>query len=46
VATIHQAETKQDLQHARELVSEYLHWMALRLAEGYNLHLDTEVWVE
>jgi GNAT superfamily N-acetyltransferase len=46
MATIRQAETKQDLQHARELVSEYLHWMALRLAEEYNLHLDVEVWIE
>ena len=46
MATIRHAETKQDLQHARELVSEYLHWMALRLAEEYNLHLDVEAWVE
>ena len=46
MATIRQAETKQDLQHARELLSEYWHWMALRLAEEYNLDLDVEVWVE
>jgi GNAT superfamily N-acetyltransferase len=46
MATIRQAETQQDLQHARELVSEYLHWLALRLAEEYNRHLDIEVWVE
>jgi ribosomal protein S18 acetylase RimI-like enzyme len=46
MATIRQAETKQDLQHARELVSEYLHWMALRLAEEYDRHLDVEAWVE
>lgn len=46
MATTRQAKTKQDLQHARELVSEYLHWMALQLAEGYGFHLDVEAWVE
>jgi GNAT superfamily N-acetyltransferase len=46
MATIRKPETKQDLQHARELVSEYLHWAALRLGEEYGIHFDVEDVVE
>lgn len=43
MAIIRTAETKQDLQHARELTSEYLNWVVPRLAEEYDLHFDDEL---
>jgi GNAT superfamily N-acetyltransferase len=46
MATMRTPETKQDLQHARELVSEYLHWAALRLGEEYDIPVDIEALVE
>jgi ribosomal protein S18 acetylase RimI-like enzyme len=46
MATIRKVETQQELQDARELVSEYLGWVATRLAQELDIQVDVEDWVD
>jgi GNAT superfamily N-acetyltransferase len=46
MVTIRKPQTEQELQEARQLVSEYLQWAAIPIAQEYDFHYDVEAAVE
>jgi GNAT superfamily N-acetyltransferase len=46
VTDIHQAETKEDQAHVRELFWEYLDWANARLNEEYDINFDIASMIE